>query len=161
MPLNDEDVDSMTVFEFSDLHKTTVVLDGQFIKITRRGFANVWFRGFAGEKAINISDITAVQLRKPGKMSGYLQFSLPGAIESTRDKQGNRSATRDENAITFGIQELKYAVRIKNYVEERISSGNFSNYSTADEIIKYKQLLDAGTISQAEFETAKQKLLNK
>ena len=152
------DINSMTIFEFSYYHRTTVVLDGDFIRIVRKGPMNVWNHGFSGEKSIKISDITAIQFRAPGILAGYLQFTLPGGLEETR---GNSGAITDENAITFGPAEQAYAIRIKDYVEEKMSIETPSQHSIADEIKKYKQLLDENAITQEEFETVKKKLLEK
>lgn len=43
--------------------------------------------------------------------------------------------------------------------EKELASGNQSNASAADEILKFKQLMDAGVITSEEFESKKKQLL--
>lgn len=157
--LPDIDIDSMTKFEFTVFNRTTVILDGGFIRIDRKGFTNAWQRGFVGEKTINISDIVAVRLKKPGALPASIQFVFPGGVET---QGGVDASTRDINTIVFSASELPYAMRIKEYVENIISnkaSGVRHPDSIADEIRKLKQLLDDGIISQDEFDNMKKKYL--
>ena len=55
-------------------------------------------------------------------------------------------------------------LEIKNYVESFISSKNTNNTSSqvsgADEILKFKELLDSGIITEEEFEAKKKSILN-
>lgn len=48
----------------------------------------------------------------------------------------------------------------KEYKEKNEYNGESTNLSTADEIKKYKDLLDEGIISQEEFDAKKKQLLN-
>ena len=48
---------------------------------------------------------------------------------------------------------------VANYIIEKVAQYKTSGYSTADEIKKYKELLEAGTISQEEFDEKKKHLL--
>ena len=63
------DINEMTTFEFAS-NRTTVVLDGNFIRISRIGAANAYWRGISGERSIKISDIKAVQIKEPGLLRG-------------------------------------------------------------------------------------------
>ena len=102
----------------------------------------------------------AVQFKEPGIGWGYIQFTLPGSIESNR---GMSSATTDENTIIFDKSELNYAIRIKKYVEDVLSKKDTCNQNTnnvADEIRKYQQLLDDGIITQEEFKNMKKKIIS-
>jgi hypothetical protein len=155
-----EDVSAMMKFAFSFYHKTTVILDDGYIVIAREGALNALAHGIAGEKRIRIADIMAVQFKEPGIGWGYIQFTLPGSIESNR---GMSSATTDENTIIFDKSELNYAIRIKKYVEDVLSKKDTCNQNTnnvADEIRKYQQLLDDGIITQEEFKNMKKKIIS-
>lgn len=136
---DEENVDEMTTFVFCN-HPTVVVLNGDFIKITRQKNAmNTLAYGYAGEKTIDIDDITGMQYQEPTSLlPGYLQFTLPGGIEKTR---GVGSALTDENAIVFETTETKYALAIKKYVERtmQIKKQMSNSVSPADEIMKYKK----------------------
>ena len=62
-------------------------------------------------------------------------------------------------------------VEVADYVKSRVDavkkggsapvSANNNNVSVADELLKLKQLLDMGVLSQEEFDDQKNKLLNK
>ena len=149
-------IEERTTFYFSYYHQTTVVLDTEFIRITRKGKMNAYNHGLFGEKTINIEDITAIQLREPGFWPGYLQFTLRGAIEGTR---GVSSATTDENTITFGPSETQYAHVIKTYVEKRLRMKSKNDSNVADTLLAYKKLLDEEIITQEEFDAKKAQLL--
>jgi len=124
--------------------------------------------GIRGDKTIYYSDITAIQYKKPvGLFAGYIQFSIAGGREGTR---GTNEASFDENSIVVPIGD-DYAIaseKIVDYMQERlraVKSGkgntvvNNVAVSSADEILKYKQLLDTGIISQEEFDAKKKQLL--
>ncbi|CAN5493727.1 hypothetical protein BH09BAC6_BH09BAC6_21880 [soil metagenome] len=48
-----------------------------------------------------------------------------------------------------------------NRVDIPFNYNNFSNLSTADELQKFKQLLDSGAITEAEYNQKKAQILNK
>ncbi len=116
---------------------------------------------FAGDKKFYYSDLTSVQFREPGKITdGYMEFEYPGS------RSGNSSgAYSSENAIAFSRNDLDKMRDIYNYVDSKIreykSKGNtvIQQLSPADELKKYKELLDLGVISQDEFDVKKKELL--
>ena len=133
------------------------------VEITRQGFTGFLLHGFAGTKSIPIASIQAVQFKEPGTITvGFIQFTILGGIES---KKGLLDAMSDENTIRFFDEQLETARKIKEYIESCIIARNTpqsapqQQVSAADEVIKYKQLLDMGAISQEEFDTLKKKLL--
>lgn len=132
------------------------------VEITRRGFTGFMLHGLAGTKSIPIANIQAVQFKEPDAFTvGFIQFTLPGGIES---KKGLFDAIKDENTVRFFANQLETARKIKEYIESCILARNVPQsapqpVSAADEVIKYKQLLDMGAISQEEFDTLKKKLL--
>lgn len=116
---------------------------------------------FAGEKKFYYSDLTSVQFRKPGAITdGYLEFEYPGS------RSGNNSgAYTSENAVSFAKSDLAKMEEIYNYIEGKIreykNKGNavVQETSSADEIIKFKALLDSGIITQEEFDAKKKQIL--
>ena len=55
------------------------------LAIRRTGTSSFFIHGMKGEKLLPFKSITAVQLREPSRsMSGYIQFSFLGSIESSR-----------------------------------------------------------------------------
>ncbi|MBR0237370.1 MAG: SHOCT domain-containing protein [Thermoguttaceae bacterium] len=132
------------------------------VEITRRGFTGFMLHGLAGTKTIPIANIQAVQFKEPDAFTvGFIQFTLPGGIEA---KKGLFDAIKDENTVRFFAHQLETARNMKEYIESCILARNAPQsapqpISAADEVIKYKQLLDMGAISQEEFDTLKKKLL--
>lgn len=148
------------VFDFKTNGKSTVTIENGFIKISRRGLQNRINNG-GGDKNILISSLTGVQIRKPGLTTGYIQFIFSGSKEST----GTFHAVKDENTVIFNKPEYDQALELRDYVEELMNQPSITqtaatSISVADELMKLKQLLDAGVLSQEEFDTQKTKLLN-
>lgn len=133
------------------------------IEITRKGvwaFAN---QGLKGTKTIPISAIKSIQVKKAGMVQGYIQFGISGSVEN---QGGYQAANRDENTVTFGnAKDNMIAMQIKAYIENVIynnlktQSNVVQATSEADEIIKFKKLLDDGVITQEEFNAKKKQLL--
>ena len=98
--------------------------------------------------------------------TGYLQFEFPGA-RSINPMQSENSFLFSATIGTSKHKELKGKMQeIADFIEEKVhSSKNNSQVtngiSVADELMKFKQLLDSGIISQEEFDKKKQELLNK
>jgi len=125
--------------------------------------ANSLRGGNTGRKRINFNDITAIQFREPaGIAEGFIQISYLGAIES---KTGVRGALDDENSIIVSAYSVVLAREIVAYMESKrkenksVSQAVENQYSTADELKKFKELLDSGVITQEEFDTKKKQLL--
>lgn len=127
--------------------------------------SNVMRGGVTGAKRINYTDLTSIQFREPsGAAVGFIQVIYPGSIES---KGGVLDMINDENSVPVMPCDTEYAREIVNYIERRKveieSQPNASNVpavSVADEILKFKNLLDSGIITQEEFDKKKSELLN-
>ena len=131
--------------------------------IKRQGFFAVLSHGFTkGNKTIYLNQITGIQLKLGGPVFvGYIQFTLPGGIESSK---GAFAATQDENSVTFTASENVLATYLKEKIEELMHKSRQSTIQTvqvssADEIKKFKQLLDEGIITKDEFDKKKKELL--
>ncbi|ACK93689.1 MULTISPECIES: DUF4429 domain-containing protein [Bacillus] len=148
------------VYEFKSAGKSTITIDGNFIRIKRKGFVNLMNHGLDGEKTIDINTLTGVQMKQAGFTSGYIQFIFMGSKES---KGGVFAATKDENTVMFVKKEQKMAEEIKTYIEGILSNKGQTQVaattSGADEILKYKELLDQGIITEEEFQAKKKQLL--
>ncbi len=120
------------------------------------------------QKTIPVSSVISVQIKKPGLLGGYLYFQTIGGLDNSSMKSVT-DYIKDENAIVLPTKKsYQLALEIKEYVERMQSSANGINQSStnganqsssADELIKYKQLLDGGVITQQEFELKKKELL--
>lgn len=123
--------------------------------------ANIARGGNTGGKRINIEDITSLQFKEPSGVSvGFIQFSYPGSVDR---KDGVVGAINDENSIVVDNNNLTKAKEVVMYLEKRRSNLQKGNQvvgiSSADEIVKFKKLLDDGIISQEEFDAKKKQLL--
>ena len=130
--------------------------------IKRQGFIAVLTQGLTkGDKTIYLNQITGIQLKLGGLLVGYIQFTLPGGIES---KSGVLDAQKDENSVTFSPSANDSATKLKEKIEElvqksRQSTNQTVQVSSADELRKFKQLLDEGIITRDEFDKKKKELL--
>lgn len=148
------------VFEFTSNGKFVVTVDDYTVKIQSKGFMNFMNKGGSkGEKSIPIRSITAIQFKEPSLTTGYIQFAYSGSSET---KGGTMSAVKDENSITFVKKELDKAKELVELIESKRHAetpSNSSTVSTADELKKFKDLLDEGILTQEEFDAKKKQLL--
>jgi hypothetical protein len=137
--------------------------------IKRKGFfAKLYFGFVKGDKTIYLNRISGIKLKECGLWMGYIQFILPGNIETTRESING--IQNDENTVTFGLCPFnrgKYnnlAKKIKLEIENRIINYSQpvidSNSYGPDIIRKYKQLCDDGIITKEEYEAKKKKILD-
>ena len=128
--------------------------------IKRKGFMSKMTQGFfAGEKSIYIKQITGIKVKRGGLLTnGFIQFILAGNIEV---RKGLVKETHDENTIFFAKKDNEVIDKIKLAVEELMTKSDSPHVvSSADEILKFKNLLDDGVITQEEFEEKKKQLLH-
>ena len=137
-----------------------IELYDDYIVVKRKGFfAKVSYGWTKGEKTIYFHNISAVQVKKPGMAVGYIQFTLGGGNESTK---GIMAAVKDENTITFdGKEKYEMACQIRDKIAQSKTNlnQNKQSYSVAEEILKYKKLLDDGLITPTEYEDLKRKII--
>lgn len=118
-------------------------------------------------KTILISNIVQVSVKKPIIIQGgFIHFQTIIGNNANEGILGLNDANKvisDPNAIFFNSKEkYKIALDIKKYIEEYTSKSTeniVSNISIADELSKFKKLLDEGIINQEEFNNQKNKLL--
>ncbi len=120
---------------------------------------------FGGTKEIFYSDIIGVQYKEAGSVvAGYIQFET--ASGRAKDNFNN------ENSFTFSDVYLKneVALQVVNFVRAKVREARapqaapvqvVQQVSAADELKKLKDLLDAGAITQEEFDEQKKKILGK
>ena len=125
--------------------------------------SNVITGGNTGGKRINFVDITGIQFKEPAGMTvGFIQFIYPGSNEV---QGGVMAAINDENSIPVSPQNLQLAKEIVEFVEAKRAelrtpqSAGTSQVAAAEEIKKFKELLEMGIITQEEFDAKKKQLL--
>ncbi len=112
-----------------------------------------------GSKQFYFQDLTSVQYKKASIWTnGFIQFEYPGS------HSGNNHFSENSFGIMYGKTDLKLCEKAYEYIKERIDfykrNKNSGGFSQADEILKFKELLDAGIITQEEFEEKKKKILD-
>ena len=116
-------------------------------------------------KTLAMANIISVSIKPSGWGRGYIEFTTPGS----RDSRNTEEALTNENALCFknGSQDAE-AKKIKEYVEEQILKLSQNKGGTtvvqqatspAEELKKFKELLDMGIITQEEFDAKKKQLL--
>lgn len=120
-----------------------------------------------GEKTIYFIDVVGLQYKAAGLLLGYIQFeTCSGQMNNLKDNFFS------ENTFTFGdpvadkiaendikpmLEYIKY--RIDVIKQAKIKQLTVPATSPADEILKYKNLLDMGAITSEEYESKKAQLL--
>lgn len=138
----------------------TITVDDNFVGISQKSM----FTG-TSEKKIPIKQISSVEVKKPGLMSGYIQIAEIGAQRSKGFSTGALQAAEDENSVLFnGTTDYEMALKIKGFIEEQmtksaVSASTPQPASQADEIVKFKNLLDQGIITEEEFTAKKKQIL--
>ena len=131
--------------------------------IERGGVLGFMSQGLAGAKTIPMDSIVSVQF-KEGNMftNGFIQFGILGGRES---QGGAFGATQDENSVMIKASTNNEARQIKDYIESIVLNRSkkqgavVQQLSSADELKKFKELLDDGIITQEEFDAKKKELL--
>lgn len=135
------------------------------LTITPKGILGLMLKGLKGTKVIPFKSISAIQFKEAGLIfSGYLQFTIPGGLES---RQGSFDAATDENTVKFAREDLNPIARqIKEHIEAAIlemhaprTGRAATTPSLADEIAKLGDLRVKGILTEQEFLAAKAKLL--
>lgn len=138
----------------------TISADENFVTISQKSI----FTG-TSDKKIPLRQISSVEVKKPGLLAGYIQIAEIGASKNKGFSTGAMQAAQDENSVLFNWpSDYEAAMKVKTFIEEqmaKMSSGVqvVQATSAADEITKFKNLLDQGIISAEEFEAKKKQLL--
>lgn len=107
----------------------------------------------------NLSDVLSVRIKKLGLERGYLE------IVSAGDQREFTERMQQPNVVYLKMSQDTEAEKFKNLIDEALRSVKSAHssvpaqLSTADEIAKFKQLLDDGAITQQEYEAKKKQLL--
>lgn len=120
--------------------------------------------GVPREKVILLKDISSINYSpaiKWRKAYGFIQFVVKGAKTVSSERLAN--VQKDENAIVFSWRDASDFQKIKDTIEDKISSiregGAISTSSNLDELEKLASLHDKGIITDEEFEAKKKELL--
>lgn len=139
------------------------------IELTQKGAIGFLTQGLKGTKTYFYSDISTIQFKNCGMTAGFFEFTFSGGNDK---KGGVFSGSKNDNRFTFGKPTLgaakKLAVEmneINEYIQNKLKECKTTKTiinsapSEADEIKKFKELLDQGIITQEEFDLKKKQLL--
>ena len=118
-----------------------------------------------GEKTIYFADCVGVQFKESGVQIGYLQLETASGLMNNA-----QSNFFNENSFTFDTSVIsnEQMREVADYVRGRVAACKQAQrqpvtvqqqYSPADELKKFKELLDMGAITQEEFDAKKKQLL--
>lgn len=141
------------------------VYDDKAVISTKTGIGSFLTGNFSdGEKTIYYVDCIGVQFKKSGFQIGYLQLETASGIMNNRSNN-----FFNENTFTFDTTNISNdeMEKVSEYVKQKVEEAknqqgksDKNNVATAaDEIKKYKELLDIGAITEEEFEIKKKQLL--
>ena len=119
-------------------------------------------RAFNGSKEFYYSDMTSVQYKQASSLiNGFIQFEYPGSHSGQ-----NNFNSENTFVIMKGKSDIEQCEKAYMYIKERIAFyKNQKNapvvaaISPAEELKKFKELLDCGIITQEEFNAKKKELL--
>ncbi|MFA6931838.1 MAG: SHOCT domain-containing protein [Lentisphaeria bacterium] len=132
------------------LSSTMWVIDGPSLKIEHKGKS----------KVIQIGNIQSCEHQKPTKFKRGIITVKTGAAGGGLLNVGiGLASVGGEEIIVYMKENAEAAGKLCDYIQNYTSAGE-SVSSTADEIEKFKGLLDSGAITREEYEAKKKQLLN-
>lgn len=113
------------------------------------------------DKVIPLANVISVQVKRKGLTPGYIYFQTVGGLD-TNVKSVNEVLADENSWIIISKTDYEIALKIKERIElfaaHEISETLIA--SEADEIAKFKSLLDLGAITQEEYNVKKRQLLD-
>lgn len=139
-----------------------IILTDRGVEIRRS--AKSFFAGggyVRGNKVIPYDEIVAIQFKKPGVATGYIQFAIRGGSEA---KGGVREAVKDENTITFQRgrrwEEARDIIQWRiDHVKAAMRHPAAAQRDMAAQLSDLARLRETGALTDAEFQAAKSRLL--
>lgn len=112
-------------------------------------------------RTIPIENIVSVEVLKPWMgYAGCIHIQVIGAkVHSSYDTSAHYLS--DKNTIFFRKNQHEEAIQFKKALDKVLETRNSTSQtqSTADEIRKFKELLDIGAITEEEYQAKKKSLL--
>ncbi|WP_268913001.1 SHOCT domain-containing protein [Lentilactobacillus sp. SPB1-3] len=140
-------------------------VDDAKIVITRLGVRSFLNRGQNGEQVIPLSSVIGINFKRSKLIAGQINFVTAAGNQKTNGFGAlpgfSNGAFNKANNVVFREIHNDEIEQIKNFVEDYLLNHNSENkLSDADELKKFKALLDDGTITQKEFNNKKKQILD-
>lgn len=145
------------------------------IDISRKTAFGVLAQGIKGDRVLFYRDLASVEFRKPSMLAnGYIKFIVTGSSDQNAAVNllgmTTSSSLKDPNTLilrAFNKQVPIESEKVYHYILNKLSdvktkaaeTPKETSVSGADEIVKFKDLLDKGIITPEEFEAKKKQLL--
>ena len=149
----------------------TILVYNDRVVVKRKGLFAFASQGIKGDTTFFYRSLSGIDYKKPGLTNGYMRFITAGTATyntGTGLFVTPQSSTQDPNTVilrAFNRKVPSLSEEIYNFIQQKISEVQTNTvinarFSGADEIAKYKVLLDQGVITQEEFENKKKQILN-
>lgn len=143
-----------------------ITADDAKVVITRKGIRSFAIRGQNGDQTIPLTNIIGVDFKKAGVTAGQINFITAAGNQTTGGLGAlpgfaHGAYNKANNVVFRGGSNNKDMEKLKTFVENNMGpkESQAQATDTADEIAKFKKLLDDGTITQEEFDAKKKQLL--
>lgn len=149
-------------------------INGQRLKVYEDGVV-LLERGMKSEdlapdyRTFYYDEITAIEFKNCGWLKGYMDFKLKGSerrlkelnagIASSTLFEFSRASLPENRLLAQKMEKINMFIQLKIQGEQAKKAVE-PVASVADEIVKFKQLLDQGILTQEEFDKKKKELLN-
>lgn len=150
-------------------------INGQRLKVYEDGVV-LLERGIRSEnlkpdyRTFFYDEITAIEFKNCGWLKGFMEFKLKGSERRLKElNEGIASSTRFEFSRASLPENRLLAQKMEKihiFIQLKVEEARARKVepapvlSVADEIIKFKQLLDQGILTQEEFDKKKKELLS-
>ncbi len=142
------------------------------VEISRKSLTGILSQGIKGDRVLFYKDLSSVEYKKPTLLAnGYIKFILAGTSDvgaattilgtTTQDslKDPNTLILRAFNKETPIESEKAYKLVMEKISQSKTQANVPNAHSDADELLKFKNLLDSGVITQDEFDAKKRQIL--
>lgn len=154
------------IYEFSIPGETLTVYD-DCVSFKPKGALGFLAKGVQGERKIYYKQIASIQFKNASSLlSGFIEFYLDGH-HGSKQGGGMISGTQNENRFYFYKKHQDDMLKAYEFIQGKVKDAHNivvekigNDISSADELRKFKQLLDEGIITEEEFNAKKKEILN-
>ncbi len=155
-------------FKIKGVNKTMIVYENKVVLEGDKGISAALIGANQGQKTFAYESISSIEFEEATLMgNGRISFVIQGDSGKTSlIGIGKTLIGQNDNTFDFSKRSLNQEViSAKNFIEDQMIKAKkapqsvVNSVSPADELRKFKQLLDDGIISQSEFDEKKKQFL--